>query len=273
MRVASITVYPVKSARGVDLSTAAVELAGLRHDRRWMVVDSRGEPVTARSHHRMYLIAAEPAADGSLTLRATGHPDLPVPTPSGRPRVRVKISRLAKAVGAGKAADAWVSAVLRVEVRLVWLDDPGRRPVGPSHGGLPGEPLSLADAGPLLVASTASMRRLEQWISAAPDPGDQVMSLRRFRPNIVVDGEELEPFAEDRWTRVRIGDVDFRFGECCDRCVLTTIDPETLTGGKEPIRTLAKHRRWDGKVWFGVRLIPIGPGTLSVGDPVVATTQ
>ena len=54
----------------------------------------------------------------------------------------------------------------------------------------------------------------------------------------------------------------------CDRCVLTTVDTRTYTKGKEPIRTLAKHRRWDGKVWFGRNLIPEAPGRITKGDPV-----
>ena len=56
----------------------------------------------------------------------------------------------------------------------------------------------------------------------------------------------------------------------CDRCVMTTIDPVTLAGGKEPIRTLARHRRWAGKTWFGIRLAPRSTGVISVGDQVVA---
>jgi uncharacterized protein len=32
---------------------------------------------------------------------------------------------------------------------------------------------------------------------------------------------------------------------------------------------LAKHRRWDGEVWFGMNLVPVTPGaTLRVGDDV-----
>jgi len=69
---------------------------------------------------------------------------------------------------------------------------------------------------------------------------------------------------------VRIGEVPFRAVKLCDRCVLTTIDPDTLAKGKEPIRTLSRHRRWDGKVWFAVNLIPDGTGTIRVGDPVTA---
>ncbi|RXZ45869.1 MOSC domain-containing protein, partial [Agromyces binzhouensis] len=134
----------------------------------------------------------------------------------------------------------------------------------------PGEGLSLADAGPLLLASEASLAQLDAWTPDDVPPLDIV----RFRPNVVVDGDA--PFAEDAWTRVRIGGVRFRFGEVCDRCVMTTIDPETLARGKEPIRTLAKHRKWDGATWFGVRLIPELDGAgasasahrIAIGDEV-----
>ncbi|MFC7583468.1 MOSC domain-containing protein [Nonomuraea antimicrobica] len=78
-----------------------------------------------------------------------------------------------------------------------------------------------------------------------------------------------EPFAEDGWQRVRIGEVDFRVAKGCDRCVLTTVDTTTYRKGKEPIRTLSRHRKRDGKVWFGVNLIPDGPGRIAQGDPVV----
>ena len=54
----------------------------------------------------------------------------------------------------------------------------------------------------------------------------------------------------------------------CDRCVMTTIDTITLARGKEPIRTLARHRRWDRKTRFGTRLVPLGTSTICVGDAV-----
>jgi len=53
--------------------------------------------------------------------------------------------------------------------------------------------------------------------------------------------------------------------------VLTTVDPDTAVKGKEPIATLARYRRWDGRTWFGVNLIPDSPrpgDTIRVGDPV-----
>jgi uncharacterized protein YcbX len=273
MRVASITIYPVKSMRGASVAQAHVELAGLRHDRRWMVVDSAGENITARTHHVMLSISARSDDAGGLTLEAQGMAPLDVPTPTGPPDVKVLLSRLPSAVSAGEAADAWLSGVLGESVQLVWLDDPARRSVGISHGGHPGDPLSLADAGPLLLTTTASVQLLSDWIAAVDDDESAKvvpLSVTRFRPSVVIDGD-LEPFAEDRWQRVVMGEVEYRFAEHCDRCVMTTIDPETLVTGKEPTRTLAKHHSWDGKVWFGIRLIPMHTGQLRVGDAVSAS--
>jgi len=67
---------------------------------------------------------------------------------------------------------------------------------------------------------------------------------------------------------IQIGEVSYRFTECCDRCAVTTINPASLARGKEPIRTLARHRKWDGKTWFGIRIAPLSAGRIAVGDEV-----
>jgi uncharacterized protein YcbX len=65
-----------------------------------------------------------------------------------------------------------------------------------------------------------------------------------------------------------MGAISFRGPKRCERCVITSIDPETGQAGKEPLRTLAKYRQEDSKVWFGMNLIHDNTGTLHVGDPV-----
>lgn len=47
---------------------------------------------------------------------------------------------------------------------------------------------------------------------------------------------------------------------------MTLVDPGTLRTGKEPIRTLARHRRFDGVTLFGQNLIPDTTGLITVGD-------
>ena len=36
-----------------------------------------------------------------------------------------------------------------------------------------------------------------------------------------------------------------------DRCATPLIEPSTLESGKEPLRTLARHRKRLGRTWFG----------------------
>ena len=212
----------------------------------------------------MLTLSALPRPAGGIRIVARDGSAMDVEAPVDGAFAPTSISRLGAVRLAGSAVHEWLSGRLSSPVRLAWLDDPCRRPVSPSHGGRAGEPLSLADAGPLLLTSETSLRELNRWISQS---GAEAVPMTRFRPNVVVDGID-EAFEEDRWTRIRIGEVTFRQAEQCDRCMLTLIDPETLTQGKEPLRSLARHRRRDGKVWFGIRLIPESIGHIAVGDEV-----
>ena len=72
---------------------------------------------------------------------------------------------------------------------------------------------------------------------------------------------------------MRIGGVLFHVVKPCARCVVTTIDQETGAQGKEPLRTLGRFRRRNGKVYFGQNLVPVGPGILRVGDSVEVVTE
>lgn len=285
MKVTRLRTYPVKSLAGTDLESALVEPWGLEGDRRWALVDETGEKVTAREVHGLLRLRAEAVDEETIRIHADEESIL-VDTPLGLPPIPVSHSRQGFAPPADEDVSAWISDRVGHRVRLVWQEDPRMRRMSGAHGGREGDTLSLADAGPLLLTSQASLARLEEWMRAEagdPDPdgldpddisgsaaagtGAGGLSMTRFRPNVVIDGEE--PFAEDDWPMVRVGDVDFRTAEPCDRCVMVTIDPETLATGKEPMRTLARHRRWDGKTWFGTRLVPLGGGELRVGDEVV----
>ena len=285
MRVETLRVYPVKSLAGTAVESAAVEPWGLAGDRRWGVVDSSGEKITARELHAMLGLRAEPAGESAIRILGRDRSSVVVEPPVGGVEVPVGHSRQGFARLADDSAHAWLSEQLGRPVRLVWQDDPTVRSISADNGGRAGESLSLADAGPLLLASAASMAQLNRWIAQDAelpdvpgiDPGDlsgtgpadgvrDPLDILRFRPNVVIDGDE--PFAEDRWPGVRIGDIEFRTTMRCDRCVMTTIDPITLAGGKEPIRTLARYRRSDRKTWFGIRLVPLTRGTIRVGDTV-----
>ncbi|NUU16171.1 MOSC domain-containing protein [Cellulomonas humilata] len=283
--VSGLTVYPVKSFAGTALTSMELDAAGPLGDRRWMVIDGDGATLTARKHPRMLAAVATRDAHG-VRLSADGLPDLLVEVPAGPADVPVQLSRLDTATRAGDAADAWCSELIGHPVRLVWLDDPARRGMSDEHGGTLADPLALTDTGPVHVTTTASLHRLDAWaaelhderVQAALDAGklppepQHPFDMRRFRPNLVVDGD-LEPFAEDGWGRLVVGEVELRFADQCGRCVLTTIDPDTRVTGKEPLRTLARHRRRDGEVWFGIQMVPVRGGRVRVGDPVETTAR
>ena len=166
------------------------------------------------------------------------------------------------AAAAGPEGDAWFSAYLGRPVRLVYLDDPTRRPVDPEYG-RDGDVVSFADGYPLLLTSTASLAELGRWLS---EDGAQPVPMTRFRPNAVVTG--APPWAEDRWRRIRIGAVEFRVVKPCGRCVVTTTDQITGEVGSQPLKMLGRRRRFGKQLVFGQNMIPDGPGLIRAGDLV-----
>ncbi|MFD3524500.1 MOSC domain-containing protein [Streptomyces sp. NPDC058653] len=167
-------------------------------------------------------------------------------------------------------AHEWFSRHLGVEVRLVHLSDPvGARPIDPRYG-LPGETVSFADGYPLLAVSLSSLDALNSLIAQGDHADEGPLPLNRFRPNLVVAG--TAPWAEDEWVRVTVGEVTFRVAKPCGRCVITTTDQRTAERGKEPLRTLARHRRFGGRLIFGQNLVPENTGTVQVGDAVKVLT-
>ncbi|GAB3058132.1 MOSC domain-containing protein [Intrasporangium mesophilum] len=277
LRVTGLNVYPVKSLAGVAPQAAAVDARGLVGDRRWAVVAPDGAKVTAREEHRLLGVRAEPLADGAVRLCAPGaEAVVAVPPRDGAP-VPVGFWGQASAVPGSLEVSEWLSERVGRSLRLVWQDEDMVRPIRPDLGGQPGDRNSFADAAPVHLTSEASLTRLNDWVlETALERGEEPaepLRQERFRPNVVVDGDE--PFAEDSWSVVRIGDVPFRATMVVDRCVMTTIDRVELHTTKEPIRTLARHRKWDGATWFGIRLTPVLPlaagAHLRVGDTVVPT--
>ncbi|MEU1101847.1 MOSC N-terminal beta barrel domain-containing protein [Streptomyces tibetensis] len=264
----SIHLHPVKAVRGLAPRQAVVEPWGLAGDRRWVLIDDGGKVVTQRQQPRLARVAAELLPGGGVRLSAPGMPPLTVPVPRPSVTVPVEIFRdKVEAVPAeDEAAHAWCSSHLGIEVRLVHLDDPAtRRPLAPEYA-RPGETVSFADGFPLLLTTTASLDALNSLIAQGEYAGEGPLPMNRFRPNVVVTGTPA--WAEDDWSRLAIGDVTFRVAKTCGRCVVTTTDQDTGERGREPLFSLGRHRRRDGKLVFGQNLVPLSRGTIRVGDPL-----
>lgn len=278
LRLTGLFVHPVKSTAVRPLERAQVLLRGLPDDRSWLVVDEYGEMLTARTLRTLLHITADtprtdPTVNGALRLRAPGMDDLDVNVPTGEPVPVLLFSTPLTAVAAAPDAHAWLREALgRNDLRLVWCHDPRARSLNPEYAH-PGDHTAFADGYPVTLVSEASLRQLNDWmvetaLELGEDPAPPI-EVERFRPSIVVDGDE--PFAEDHWHTVQVGEVRFRVAKPTDRCVITTIDPVTLARAKEPLRTLARRRRVGSKTLFATNLIPDGTGTVRLGDPVTVT--
>lgn len=241
MELSGLFIYPVKSLRGVALTTAEVDGLGLVGDRRFMVVDAQGKFLTQRT--LPFMAQIETALDAShLTLSIQG----------GRSRVRVPrrqegaplrsvsvwSSENLQAEDCGEEVAAWLSAFLATTCRLVRVGARFHRPLRMGGRAQPGDVTGFADGAPFLVASETSLAELNRRIV---ESGGTAVPLDRLRANVIIRG--ASPFAEDGWARYRIGEVTFRDGGPCQRCVITTTDQSTGARSKEPLRTLAQFRR------------------------------
>ena len=257
-RVAALFRYPLKSAAGEECEKLQLDHFGVEGDRRWMVTTRDGVPITQRECPGLSQLSARTETD-SLAL-TWGASTFRVPLPAAdSPRIAVNIwgdSVVLPLAGAESAE--WISRHLGLGAHLAYMPDDVDRPVNPRYAQA-GDRTALTDGYPLHLIGSGSMEDLNSRL-------DQPVGVERFRPNVYVEGPD--PFAEDGWSEIRIGDCGFRVVKPCPRCTVTTIDPATGVRGKEPLRTLAAYRKTKEGVMFGQNVIHDGSGVIRVGDPV-----
>lgn len=263
--VSEIHIYPVKSLRGFSVASANITTRGLEYDRRFMVVDSMGEFLTIRERPAMATVKT--AINGDKLILSNIFDDSVVvpltPLPGALKQVRVWSSTV-EAHEVSLEANAMLSESLDTDARLVYMPDSSERTLSPTHG-RPGEIVSFADGYPVLIANEASLAELN---SRAAARGANPVPMNRFRANVIVTGAPA--FAEDALGTVHIGNTHFRAVKPCTRCQVTTTDQ--ITGevlGPEPLATLTTFRDSPDGVRFGTNLVPIGAGTLRLGDSVI----
>ena len=120
-------------------------------------------------------------------------------------------------------------------------------------------PGTFFDAYPLLILTTNSLNHLQQLTKGA------VIDERRFRPNLLIDAEELEVgFVEERWSDkyLEIGDTIIQFTLPCPRCVMTTIAFQDLKKAPQIMRTLVQENHHKLGIYGQV----VKPGKIQIGD-------
>lgn len=143
-------------------------------------------------------------------------------------------------------------------------------------------PILLSNESPILAINRASLNSLNGEISKV---GGKPASASVFRANIVLassQSENQEPYSEDHWTSLRIGEQIFQMLGSCRRCHMICIDQDTAEKNDQPFVTLAKTRRFDSKIFFGSHMCHVPSKsitktsqfpTIRVGDLVTIVTD
>lgn len=245
-KIVEIRVYPIKSCRGFKVDKAKLMKSGVDLDRQWMFVDAvKKNFVTIRQVSKMTLI------DTAITENE----ELEVSIRNADPPIRFKVPARPSKEWLEKNTELsdveiWeqkldgymypksltqpISDFLEKDVRLVYKGPTVRILRGNGAPKILGrtESMKFADLMPLQVSNRKSIEELNGRLSQI---GHEAITIERFRPNIVIEGES--PWYEDTWKTIRIegmgksiiSDVVAR----CARCQVPNVDPDTAVKDKK----------------------------------------
>jgi hypothetical protein len=242
--VTGLITYPIKSCAGIELRESRVTQKGLALDREFMLIDEDGDFLSQRKVPELALIAPS-VGEGGLTVNAPGMDPLKIPLELEPDDTRLVTATLHGKPVTGQlleeSVSEWFSGFLppyrgqsRFRVLQVrddvprYISDRYRREAASNRVG-------FADGSAMLLASVPSLAELN---SRMADP----VPMNRFRPNIIVDGPDLDPYEEDHWTELRIGGLRAFVTKPSDRCVTTDVDQATGVTGKAVRRALTARR-------------------------------
>jgi uncharacterized protein YcbX len=234
--VSSLARYPVKSMRGEQLATAAVDQRGLVGDRQWAVYTADGGIGSGKSGRRFRRVEGLLGYHATLEAPAEpGGPAEPAPlisSPTGQ-RFRADDPQ------AGELLSAELGQPLRLD-----------REAGVRHH----------DESGLHLVTTAALRRLSELLG-------ETVAVARFRPNLVLEVPG-SGFVEDDWDgrELRLGDeVVVRLGSGMPRCVMVDMAQGTLGADGRILKLLGRERQ----LMLGVKVEVLRGGVVRQGDPAV----
>jgi uncharacterized protein YcbX len=231
VRVLGLWRYPVKSMQGEELPDAAVGDLGLTGDRQWAVVDTAtGLALTGRREPALLFARARLDGTAGVVIElpdgSTARSDDDLTAWLGHP---VELRRASPSAH-GRYE---IATDFEAEQSSEWVQWDG--PEGTFH-----------DSGRTRV-SLISQEAMGGW------------AWRRFRANLVVDGDEAELVGH----RVGIGSTELEVVKRIDRCVMTTRpQPDGIERDLDVLRTINRDRGG----YLGVGALVLGAGSVTVGD-------
>ncbi len=262
LQISELFIYPIKSLGGIAVQQAYLTDRGFKYDRRWLLVDRNNVFLTQRDIPKMALLQTALGETGlSVFQKHDASQSLHIPFDAiNRETISVTIwddTCIAQLISPD--IDAWFTAALGTDCRLVYMPEHSRREVDPKYA-TQQELTSFSDGYPTVIIGQASLDDLNARLQIP-------VAMNRFRPNIVFTGGTA--FAEDDMAAFSINDIDFFGVKLCSRCMITTINQENAETGKDPLRTLSQYRMQNNKVQFGQNLLHKGEGWISAGDKII----
>ncbi|MDO5053967.1 MAG: MOSC domain-containing protein [Pasteurella oralis] len=258
MQVKQLYLYPIKSTQAYQVAQAVVQVQGLNFDREFMLTETDGKFISARKDQTLYHFFALPIPLGLQIQHQDGDMLIVRYCDFQQQSIAEVWGSHFPAWVASEQINLWFSEKIGRKVQLRWIGEQSQR----YTKRLPDAPVSFADGYPLLLTTLASFAAVQ---AQCPSP----IKMLQFRPNIVIDAEQ--PFIEQTWKKIKIGDVLFFNVKPCTRCILTTRDPDsnTIDAKMEPFRTLKKiNVNAEGQPLFGINLIPLNTGIIRLNDKV-----
>ncbi|XP_024035750.1 molybdenum cofactor sulfurase isoform X4 [Citrus sinensis] len=267
-----ITVYPIKSCAGFSVERWPLCSTGLLHDREWLLKSQTGEILTQKKVPEMCLIS---------TYIDLNQEILVVKSPRCRDELPINLKpdsynggideidlygQRYEVLGYADEINLWFSKAIGRPCSLLQCFSPTFRVCLNKRGDTVmcrdlESRLNFTNEAQFLLVSEESVSDLNSKLSSKADTRKGIdgvtvkVNPMRFRPNLVVSGGE--PYAEDRWRNLKIGNNCFTSLGGCNRCQMINFTHKDgqVQKSNEPLATLASYRRLkQGKILFGILL-------------------
>lgn len=278
VRIAALWRYPVKSMAGEPVDDVEIAESGLAMDRRLALRDRETGLIVSAKNPRLWgdLLGCSAAVDPG-----DGHVRIVLPdgemVRSDDPAAGDVLSS-----ALGRPVELCSTATEDAAIERLWPDvadlapptvspdSPGAVTVGGLAAAAP--PGTFFDFAPVHVVTAATLAALGRLTGG---PTADAVEARRFRPNLVLDGE-LAPFAENSWpgARIRLGDdVVLHVLAPSPRCIVPSLPQPGIGRDTDLLRAIARHNRVDvldlGRYGcVGAYAMVEQPGPVALGDAV-----
>ncbi|KAK1934443.1 Molybdenum cofactor sulfurase [Phytophthora citrophthora] len=285
--ICKLTLFPMKSCAGMIVDAWPVGSRGLLFDREFAIVDlSTGNALTLKTlpdlcflhpvidlGRETLTISYRKPGDLHQSTATSSSPELQHHPSSFTIALRADIStrkhrdngnprrmRVCTDTCTGRDVSGdvsqWLSSCLNRQCALVRVSSNHLRASQANHSKSIQRPeafsstasIGFANQAQYLLVSRQSIAHFNEVLNSV----DSSMNISEdaFRANFIVDGCS-ESFEEDKWKRLRIGDVTFDVSGPCSRCNVINLDPHTGAFHRQPLQVLSSYRRQRSSIFFG----------------------